>query len=131
MLAPRRGAPRGRAFVKGQQPAPFPRTPGSIKGPRMSLSFFIYLHRAFAPPWDGLTRRERFRAALIVAGGELLSEASALAAGPSTRQRRTVLVVGAGLGGLATAYELAHVGYDVQVVEARPRVGGRVISFTD
>jgi monoamine oxidase len=97
----------------------------------MSLSLFVYLHRTFAPRWDGLTRRELFRATLIVAGGHLLSESYARAVAPPTRQRRTVLVVGAGLGGLAAAYELAHVGYDVRVVEARNRVGGRVLSFND
>lgn len=40
--------------------------------------------------------------------------------------RPTVIVVGAGLAGLAAAYELHSVGYDVTVVEGRERVGGRV-----
>jgi monoamine oxidase len=42
-----------------------------------------------------------------------------------------VVVVGGGFSGLAAAYELSRVGYDVTVVEARNRVGGRVISFGD
>ena len=42
-----------------------------------------------------------------------------------------VVVIGAGFSGLAAAYELSQVGYDVTVVEARNRVGGRVISFSD
>jgi monoamine oxidase len=49
-------------------------------------------------------------------------------AGPangSTRRRR-VLVVGAGLAGLACALELADAGHDVLVVEAQGRTGGRV-----
>jgi monoamine oxidase len=41
-------------------------------------------------------------------------------------QRPTVIVVGAGFAGLAAAYELHSVGYDVTVVEGRRRVGGRV-----
>lgn len=38
----------------------------------------------------------------------------------------TVLVLGAGLAGLSTAYELSKQGYDVRVLEARMRPGGRV-----
>lgn len=37
-----------------------------------------------------------------------------------------VLVLGAGPAGLVTAYELLKGGYDVQILEARPRPGGRV-----
>jgi monoamine oxidase len=37
-----------------------------------------------------------------------------------------VIVLGAGPGGLAAAYELMKQGYDVQVIEARERVGGHV-----
>jgi monoamine oxidase len=43
----------------------------------------------------------------------------------------TVAVIGAGLAGLAAAYELSHAGYDVTVIEAQPRLGGRVQSLTD
>jgi len=42
-----------------------------------------------------------------------------------------VIVVGAGLAGLACAYELHRAGIDVVVVEARDRLGGRVVSFRD
>jgi polyamine oxidase len=38
----------------------------------------------------------------------------------------SVLVIGAGIAGLTTAYDLADAGYDVQVLEARDRVGGRL-----
>lgn len=41
---------------------------------------------------------------------------------------RRVLVLGAGPAGLAAAHELGKVGYDVSVVEARTRPGGRVWS---
>lgn len=36
-----------------------------------------------------------------------------------------VVIVGAGLAGLTAAYELGKLGYKVQVLEARPRPGGR------
>jgi monoamine oxidase len=37
----------------------------------------------------------------------------------------SVVVLGAGLGGMAAAYELIQRGYDVQILEARDRPGGR------
>ena len=42
-----------------------------------------------------------------------------------------MVVVGAGFAGLAAAHELASAGYAVTVVEARNRLGGRVLSFSD
>jgi len=42
-----------------------------------------------------------------------------------------VVVIGAGLAGLACAYELANAGCEVKVLEARNRIGGRVLTFKD
>ena len=39
-----------------------------------------------------------------------------------------MLILGAGLAGLTTAYELGKVGYDCRVLEARARPGGRVLT---
>jgi monoamine oxidase len=39
---------------------------------------------------------------------------------------RSVVVLGAGIAGLVAAYELQRAGYDVTVLEARDRIGGRV-----
>src|SRR5437763_1077196 len=49
----------------------------------------------------------------------------------ATRRRGRVVVVGAGLAGLSAAYELHWSGYDVCVLEARNRIGGRVWTRTD
>ena len=51
------------------------------------------------------------------------------AASPGTS--RQVLVLGAGLAGLAAAYELNKAGYAVTVLEARSRPGGRVLTWRD
>jgi len=49
-------------------------------------------------------------------------------AGPLPRKRYSCIVLGAGLSGLAAAYRLTERGWDVNVVEAQERIGGRVYS---
>ena len=44
---------------------------------------------------------------------------------------RTVTVIGAGLAGLSAAYDLQRAGWQVTVLDARDRVGGRVYSLRD
>jgi monoamine oxidase len=44
---------------------------------------------------------------------------------------KSVIVIGAGFAGLAAAYELHSVGYEVTVLESRRRVGGRVKTLYD
>src|SRR5262245_5617856 len=41
---------------------------------------------------------------------------------------RKILILGAGMAGLCAAYELSKIGYDCKILEARPRVGGRVVT---
>ena len=65
---------------------------------------------------------------LAAAGVLLISDRFDLSA---QKAGARVVVIGAGFSGLAAAYELTKAGYDVTVVEARNRVGGRVISFSD
>lgn len=45
---------------------------------------------------------------------------------PSSGNGRSVVVLGAGIAGLVAAYELRRAGYQVTVLEARDRIGGRV-----
>ena len=42
-----------------------------------------------------------------------------------------IIVIGAGLAGLATAYELTQAGHDVCVIEAQSRAGGRVLTLRE
>ncbi len=48
-----------------------------------------------------------------------------IAAAPGIGKGTSVVVLGAGIGGLVSAYELKKLGYDVTLLEARERPGGR------
>src|SRR5688500_11586564 len=45
------------------------------------------------------------------------------------KRRRKVVILGAGISGLTAAYELGRKGYDVQVLEASHRAGGRNLTL--
>jgi monoamine oxidase len=50
---------------------------------------------------------------------------------PHARSPQKVLVVGAGLAGLVAGYELTQAGYDVTILEAQLRPGGRVLTLRE
>src|SRR6202165_3165934 len=50
---------------------------------------------------------------------------------PKRRRRVDVLVIGAGAAGLAAARDLSPSGLRLTVVEARPRIGGRILTLHD
>lgn len=76
------------------------------------------------------SRRAALKATLAASAGLLLSGTPGLAALGRTSRKR-VVVVGAGFAGLACAFELNAAGYDVTVIDARARTGGRVLTFGD
>ena len=90
-------------------------------------NFYMSLKRKYGQP-GGMNRREMLQRSFAAGAALLLSErfTTPLRAGAGR-----VVVIGAGFSGLASAYELSQAGYEVTVVEARNRVGGRVISFSD
>ena len=90
-------------------------------------NFFMSLQRKYGKP-SGITRREMLQRSLAAGAALLISER---VPGPLNAAAGRVVIVGAGFSGLAAAYELQKAGYDVTVVEARNRVGGRVLSFSD
>ena len=96
----------------------------------MPRSLFRALDLRYGPKPDEFTRREVLRAS-VAAGAALML--SSMTLGMARRGRadggKRVVVIGAGLAGLSCAYELKAAGYDVTVLEARDRIGGRVLSF--
>ena len=52
-----------------------------------------------------------------------------MSAAPANPQRSTVAIVGGGLAGLAAGSALAEAGYQVELFERRPYLGGRASSY--
>jgi monoamine oxidase len=92
----------------------------------------------FADSQGGIVSRRDFLEKLGGIGGTALlmtgmsalgfGIASAAVAPPALTgggKGKSVIVLGTGVAGLTSAYELSNAGYDVTVLEARDRVGGR------
>jgi monoamine oxidase len=78
----------------------------------------------------GLTRR-RFVAGAVGAGAAVTVGGAIALGRRGGETSRRVVVVGAGLAGLSAAYELGKVGFEVVVLEARDRIGGRAYTVRE
>lgn len=76
-----------------------------------------------------LSRRDILRALLAGGAGLLASDLPFVQA--QEKKDGHILVVGAGVSGLAAAARLQQAGYQVTVLEARDRIGGRVWTSTE
>lgn len=111
----------------------------------MGRSLFARLDQRFgsgAGDAGAVSRRAMLSASLAASAGLLLSgsplagrQTLAPASGspprPGSGGPPRVIIVGAGFAGLAAAYELKSVGFEVLVIEARRAPGGRVRSVTN
>ena len=89
-----------------------------------------------------ITRREFIRRSLILSAGASLIiscedneniPSNPISSSPgmlsSNGNAKKVIVIGAGMSGLVAAYELVRAGHDVTILEARDRIGGRVLTI--
>ena len=79
------------------------------------------------------SRREFIKTGLFMGASTLLPGGIALTNivhGKNSDEKR-IIVIGAGLAGLACSYDLYKAGFNVLLLEARPRSGGRVRTYRD
>lgn len=72
-----------------------------------------------------ITRRQFLRRSALAVAGVGLVPPRLVIKGPAKK----VLILGAGMAGLAAGYELSKLGHDITILEARTRPGGRVFTM--
>jgi monoamine oxidase len=95
----------------------------------MPRPLFAHLARRYEPA-SALDRRQFLKFTLAASAGLLISGSGGFAGRPRRpREIQRIIIIGGGFSGLACAYELMHAGCNVTLLEARRRVGGRVLSL--
>jgi monoamine oxidase len=76
-----------------------------------------------------ITRRKFLKqSAIAIAGAAVLPSYISIVRGAPSKK---ILIIGAGMAGLAAGYELSQLGHDVTILEARMRPGGRVLTLRE
>ncbi|MCY7375796.1 MAG: FAD-dependent oxidoreductase [Pyrinomonadaceae bacterium] len=77
-----------------------------------------------------MSNKNNRRNFLKILGATSLGIALAPSSVFAQKRKKSCIIIGAGFSGLAAAYKLKNAGWNVTVLEARDRIGGRVFSQT-
>ena len=98
----------------------------------MAFSVYQRLGRLFDPDRFSPSRRAVLKAGALAGAAAWIGGCTPTrtdGTDPKPASGKRVIVIGAGFAGLACARALVAAGADVRVLEARDRVGGRILSF--
>ncbi len=97
----------------------------------MSRSIINQLNDRFLTRDERMSRREVLKGMMAAAATLMLSYDCPQFVSAKPKLNHKIVVIGGGFSGLAAAYELLSAGYNVEVLEARARLGGRVRTLYD